>query len=222
MIKRFKKLTVTIFFIYDEGTHAEHKNRCTGNLRNGLGYAGMVGAKLHVKALRERLTVCFERREKGAQVAPTKDYQQAKHDSSPSCEFRNSARKLKKMPESHFLYMWRSTRAGLSKRNGRLGRPLPPASGGLSMGFILACVSAPVLAAAGAALPKSLAESRAARNQPNTPTTAWELARGNLRLGPALINCAKSGGGKNRQADMVDINASKSRNKSRNLTELDA
>jgi len=183
MIKRFKKLTVTIFFIYDEGTHAEHKNRCTGNLRNGLGYAGMVGAKLHVKALRERLTVCFERREKGAQVAPTKDYQQAKHDSSPSCESRNSARKLKKKPESHFLYMWRSTRAGLSKRNGSLGRPLPPASGGLSMGFILACVSAPVLAAAGAALPKSLAESRAARNQPSTPTTAWELARGNLRLG---------------------------------------
>jgi len=121
--------------------------------------------------------------ETGAQVAPTKDYQQAKHDSSPSCECRNFARKLKKKPESHFLYMWRSTRAGLSKRNGSLGRPLPPASGGLSMGFILACVSAPVLAAAGAALPKSLAESRAARNQPNTPTTAWELARGNLRLG---------------------------------------
>ena len=58
--------------------------------------------------------------------------------------------------------------------------------------------SAPVLAAAGAAVPNPLAESRAAHNQPDTPTTAWELARGNLRLEYALINCAKSGGGQTR------------------------
>ena len=100
------------------------------------------------------------------------------------------------------------------------------APGGLSMGFIYirARFGAGARGRRGcpAKCQSPLAESRAAHNQPDTPTTAWELARGNVRLEYALINCAKSGGGQTRQADMVDINASKSRNKSRNLTELDA
>ena len=112
------------------------------------------------------------------------------------------ARELKKAPESHFLYMRRRARAakGTAFYTSLFLWRLGVCRWAL---FILGRVSAPVLAAAVAALPNAkaplpLAESRAAHNQPDTPTTAWELARGNLRLEYALINCAKSGGGQTR------------------------